>query len=493
MSRPAVLALVAALGLTSLSPVVATPAGAADDTCHGVAATLVGSPGAALTGTPGADVVVTNGAASVDTGDGDDVVCTTGTPATASGLGVTVDVGAGDDTVDTSAEGPRPGIGTTLGDGDDTFVGGRADDSVDARDEGHDSVRTGGGNDSVSTGSSEGVDDDLVDAGASGDHLLVGGRITPTSHISGGGGRDDLYVNVLDAGRWVFDNRGRQVRHDGATAWRWAGVERFFFAQTKTVGRISFIGGPGDELLYVATSAFAGARLGGGNDDVLLASPRRLPGTPAIRAGAGRDRLQVLPYGTQPPVPHAELDLGSGSLRYVDRKGRRTSVLVTGFEGADAHAHSVRITGSTGDDVLTAWACDVQVNGGDGNDRLGTLSEDKCASGTRRALFGGPGHDRLSGSFHADLLVGGPGVDRADGYDGRDRCEAETERRCELPAAHARVAAESCHGLAAARGGDDVAPATDTDVGPGTDSFFGGTAPIAAAEVRESCELRMVP
>ena len=144
------------------------------------------------------------------------------------------------------------------------------------------------------------------------------------------------------------------------TAWRWAGLEQFFLTQIKTVGRLSFIGGAADDLLYVSTSGFAGARLGGGNDDVFVASPRGLTGTPAIRAGAGRDRLQFLPYGTRSPVPRAELDLGSGSLRYDDRKGRRTSLLVPGFESADVHAHLVRVLGSSHDDMVVAWACDVR-------------------------------------------------------------------------------------------------------------------------------------
>jgi hypothetical protein len=325
-------------------------------------------------------------------------------------------------------------IATTLGVGDDTLEGGRARDSVDARDEGHDTVATGGGYDFVGTGSHTGVDEDLVDTGASGDQLLVDGRLGPAADVSGGDGRDGLNVNVPSAGQWVFDNRSGEARQDGVTAWRWTGVEQFFFNQIKLVGRITFIGGPADDLLYVSTSAFAGARLGGGNDDVYLGSPRRLTGTPAIGAGLGRDHLQFLPSGTQPPDPRAELDLAAGSLSYVDRKGRRTSLLVTGFEGADLHARSVRMAGSAGDDTLTAWSCNVAVTGGDGRDRLGMLSQDACGAGSRRALYGGPGDDRLSGSGYDDLLVGGPGVDRADGYDGRDRCQAETIANCELSA-----------------------------------------------------------
>ena len=40
------------------------------------------------------------------------------------------------------------------------------------------------------------------------------------------------------------------------TTWRWAHIQQIFFGQTKAVGRISFVGGPEEELLYVTTSAY---------------------------------------------------------------------------------------------------------------------------------------------------------------------------------------------------------------------------------------------
>ena len=189
----AVLALVFPVGDSGRPP------GVAAETCRGIAATIVGTPGADLTGTPGPDVVVTNGAATVDTGDGDDLICTTETPATASGAGVEVDAGVGNDNVDTTDDGPDAVIATTLGVGDDTYVGGRARDSVDARDEGHDTVATGGGNDFVGTGSHTGVDEDIVDTGASGDQLLVDGRLGSAAEVSGGNGRDGLNVGPAPA------------------------------------------------------------------------------------------------------------------------------------------------------------------------------------------------------------------------------------------------------------------------------------------------------
>ena len=142
-----------------------------------MAATIVGTPDAELTGTPGPDVVVTNGAQSVDTGDGDDLVCTTGTTSRSSAVDVDVVAGAGrrhrrhdgehgDADTGTVARGRRRSSSTVA----------TSDDSVDARDEGRDTVHTGGGNDFVGTGSSTGIDDDRVDTGASGDQIGVDGQ-----------------------------------------------------------------------------------------------------------------------------------------------------------------------------------------------------------------------------------------------------------------------------------------------------------------------------
>ena len=70
----ALLVPVLALGLEG-------PATAAGETCQGVPATIVGTPGGQVLGTPGDDVIVTNGARRVDGEAGDDLICTTGTNA----------------------------------------------------------------------------------------------------------------------------------------------------------------------------------------------------------------------------------------------------------------------------------------------------------------------------------------------------------------------------------------------------------------------------
>ncbi len=95
------LTAVALLGAALLTPMGA--ATAADETCRGQAATIVGTPGGEIVGTEGADVIVTNGATRVDARGGDDLVCGTGAAPFATILG------AGADTfVDSS--GGRPWI-----------------------------------------------------------------------------------------------------------------------------------------------------------------------------------------------------------------------------------------------------------------------------------------------------------------------------------------------------------------------------------------------
>jgi hypothetical protein len=131
------------------------------------------------------------------------------------------------------------------------------------------------------------------------------------------------------------------------------------------------------------------------------------------------------------PSPRAELDLASGSLFYVDSKGRRTSMRVRGIEGAEVYARTARITGGAGPDALITWGCDMVIDARAGNDNVGMFIERECGAGTRRTLYGGPGDDRLTGSALSDRLLGGPGDDHAHGGDGDDVCVAERVTACE--------------------------------------------------------------
>jgi len=80
--------------------------------------------------------------------------------------------------------------------------------------------------------------------------------------------------------------------------------------------------------------------------------------------------------------------------------------------------------GGSGDDNIQGWQGRNRLVGNAGNDELqGRARSD--------VLLGGSGRDDLRGGEESDVLRGGGGRDTADGQDGRDRCDAERERRCE--------------------------------------------------------------
>ena len=80
--------------------------------------------------------------------------------------------------------------------------------------------------------------------------------------------------------------------------------------------------------------------------------------------------------------------------------------------------------GGSGDDNIQGWQGANRLVGNAGNDELqGRARSD--------VLLGGSGRDDLRGGEESDVLRGGGGRDTADGQSGRDRCDAERERRCE--------------------------------------------------------------
>ncbi len=151
-----------------------------------------------------------------------------------------------------------------------------------------------------------------MDTGASGDMVSVQGALGPDTFVAGGRGRDQLY-SWPSGGRWVYDNRVGEVRHNRVPAWHWDGLERFFLGYTNRA-RLRFLGGPADELLYVSAPGLVGARLAGGNDQVIVTAHSFTFGRPAVRAGAGRDQLVLQPFRTLQTVPRAVLDLAKKSL-----------------------------------------------------------------------------------------------------------------------------------------------------------------------------------
>ncbi|MCW2816036.1 MAG: Hemolysin-type calcium-binding region [Nocardioides sp.] len=422
------------LPLTALGPAYADVA-----TCQGEPATVVGQPGQdVLRGTAGRDVVVTGGAAFVDAGDGDDLVCDTGSGTTAPTY---VRGGFGDDDVHGWAAGTR----VELGPGSDLFVGGDGPDTVstdNAFQEGPeldalDVVRSGGGDDLVESGHPGQLLVDDLDLGAGDDQLAPYARVAGEgSRLVGGPGSDELYLGAgayglddpLSSSAWLFRNDGL----DGS-AWAqdrmvlgWTGFEEFDLSAP--FGRLGFVGGPADEVLTLPRSAHS-VEMGAG-DDAYSSSRSRLP--TVLDGGPGTDVLR-------PGFCHGALAVDVGARRYrcrneqVDQRARPQ-----GFDVLVLEAREAVVRGTPRTDRLSLAACRGAVSGLGGADVLSVLEVrsyvPRYACGPRSApvrLLGGPGDDRLRGGPVPDVLLGGTGRDRADGARGRDTCDAEVERRCE--------------------------------------------------------------
>ena len=185
----------AAVTLLAVLPLAAPPlvAHAAVPTCQGEPATLVGKPGAPLNGTAGRDVMVSRGASHVNAGDGDDVVCITGS--TKDGYRVRVAAGNGNDSVLVTGNNT---VRAFLGDGRDNFSGADEADDVlggdfdddefnDYRDDDADTITTAGGDDVVTASHHDSIalgsgDDGLQWAGPAGEPY--------TGEADGGPGRN---------------------------------------------------------------------------------------------------------------------------------------------------------------------------------------------------------------------------------------------------------------------------------------------------------------
>jgi Ca2+-binding RTX toxin-like protein len=168
-----VLMIASAVGLST----GAGSAAAAGETCGGLPATIVGTPGDdLLEGTPGADVIVAGAGSDTVTGrGGNDLICAdSGDGGPAQPDADEIDAGSGDDVVFPS-------------DGSDTIDGGDGQDYLDG----------GEGDDHVAGGDN----DDYLVGGAGIDFLS---DVSGDDYLEGGGGDDVLQIetgaNYLDGG-----------------------------------------------------------------------------------------------------------------------------------------------------------------------------------------------------------------------------------------------------------------------------------------------------
>ena len=430
MFRATTLTTAALLGLTLLAPATSHAAG---ETCQGVPATVVGSPGQRdLTGTEGPDVIVTNSSTFVHALGGADLVCVTG-----SNWSLRVDAGEGDDTVD--ASGARSGSSTVLGAGADTFSGSTFPESVVAGTGATPSVDAEA--DVIATAGSY---DDVVVSGQSGvanpDRIaLTRGALTwrgipTTTGLLDGGRYSRLSLELEAPGRAVLDNRAGTLTREGAPTLAFTGFTQFVVTTAVGSGPFQFVGTDVSESLDLAAWRFLDHRIAmnGGSDRLRVRADHELQALTSYDGGAGaRDQLTL----TMPRQDDVDLDLRSGRLSTGQGTLERTT-RASGFESADVMAQRVDLVGTTRRNSLTVDACRARVEGLGGTDRISEgrqdTEEELPCTGRRGTFLGGAGRDVLSGTPGPDRLLGGPGMDTLDGDKGRDRCEGEEVRRCEV-------------------------------------------------------------
>ena len=449
MQKPAILvtaAVLAVLAALSAGAASAVPpphaAGEEPATCRGLPATIVGSPGQAVEGTPRADVIVTNGARLVESGAGDDVICTTNTPPD-RGYADAIKVlsGPGDDVVDRSGD-PDPAASslTFLDDGEDSYVGGPAVDAVNSTDAGADTIDTGAGDDRVSTGYVDGwgpTGADVVDLGEGEDLFSLsasGDNVTPGLTFTGGPGDDNLRISARGAGHWVLDAASREATFRQAPAFEFGEMESYtLYTQSPRTSGFRFVGTDADESVSMFPAQAAdGADLAGGDDVVLVGGPvsaRRAPSAQhPFDGGAGVDRVEA------PAVRETvRLSLAGGRLDFRFDNAGNPDYVVLGFEDARVVADRARIAGDAGPNAIAWNVCRATVRGGSGDDTVSwhRTYNPRCAGNDRR-VYGNGGDDLLLGGPYDDVLLGGPGQDEARGRAGRDLCQAEATATCEL-------------------------------------------------------------
>jgi Ca2+-binding RTX toxin-like protein len=284
--RTTPLAAATLMGLALMTP--SAGANAAEETCQGRTATIVGTPLGRVVGTPGDDVIVTYGDYSVDAGDGDDLICIR---PVVGGLVIEVDAGAGDDSV--VSEGELNNAFADLGPGRDAYVGGGGEDRIEAS-----------------------LDDTIVaDAGDDFvNYSIARGEPVPAAVGTATMTRDDGWIKVVAPGRRLrIDGSAGNVRLDGEVVTTFPVSPRMLFGVAQ---RVVLVGTPGFDRLGAAACATSVLRGLGATDELVAlgsnATPKRqcrdrqmvayggggndsIQGTKhddVLHGGAGRDTLQ---------------------------------------------------------------------------------------------------------------------------------------------------------------------------------------------------------
>ncbi|WP_159083732.1 calcium-binding protein [Nocardioides terrigena] len=325
----------------------AAPATAIGETCQGRPATIVGT-GADVLGTPGDDVIVTGASKTTDAGDGNDLICVTGS----AGDEIYADAGRGDDSVDASTS-LAQSIITDLDHGLDRYVGSRYYDRVLAN----------------------GTDDHIEDTNMA--TLSITEPVTgPVGSYTG----DYLEVWSSKIGIGLeLDNQIAVGDVPGAT------IADFYSAHV-SAPNVELRGNPEDNTLsangcdiringedgndYISAQSYPGdgaptfecassARLSGGGGDDVLEGGR---GKDRLVGNAGRDRLRG----------------GDGSDLLIGGSGRDVLEGENGKDVLRGNAGSDRMNGGHGRDTLSGNRGPDTANGDKGRDQCVAEIERRC-------------------------------------------------------------------------------------------------------------------
>ncbi len=357
--------------------------------CQGVAATIVGTPGAdTINGTAGDDVIV---------------------------------AGAGDDAIDGLGGNDR-----LCGDaGDDTIRGGTGND-IGFGGSGADSLRGDSGNDTLLGNPGSGSTDDVGDYlnGGTGNDTLDGW--VGDDQLNGGTGNDqllgmdgtDTVIFATSAAGVVVDLAAGTATGDGTDSVVQAENAIGSARADKLVGTSGtnvLRGGAGNDRIegWNGNDTIAGGPgtdtvLGGNGNDTIAgeAGSDRLygnPGNDTVRGGDGDDQI----------------DGGTGNDRLYGEAGVDR---IAGADGTDT------IDGGVGNDVIDAGDDADTATGGAGNDtvRGGTGNDTVRGGAGNDSVYGGTGNDRVFGDSGNDRVFGESGTDVLNGGSGSDSCSGGT-------------------------------------------------------------------
>lgn len=384
------------------------PAAAAAVSCHGVAATIVGTTHAdVIHGTSGRDVIAARGGGdTIYAGGGNDLVCGgKGADRIYGGTGRDTLYG-GRDGLHNAAEDGVEKIGDTLhgGPGDDVLYAGAdrrpadivvldvyswdgAAHGVDidmrsrtARGEGAD--RFGAGSATI-VGSSHA---DVIDGTDRRDWIYSGAG---ADVIRGHGGGDRLYADSVGG---AAGGGADKVWGGDGNDWLWAGP-----------GDDRLSGGSGNDTIE-DRGASDDVLIGGKGDDHLSDEVGGGAAPQIINGGAGHDSLQLSTDKVNPKLAASTgtWDMASGAMTFTLDKKIELTVRYVDVGIFVNWGTSWTVTGTTGDDMVTGAG----IPGGAGT-----------------TFDGLAGDDTFRGSDYDDTFDGGPGQDHSLGMgDGDDTC-----------------------------------------------------------------------